>query len=414
MILRARVVLPLSQAPIENGAVTIAGNRIVAVGRWKSPPVSKRAEVVDLGDAILLPGLVNAHCHLDYTDMAGKLPPPKCFADWIRALIDLKAHWDDADYARSWRKGAALLLRSGTTTVADIESVPALIPRMWTETPLRVISFRELISLKDQPPPRDKVIAAVKEWSALPDADHRVGLSPHAPYSTTPALLRQAALSARQARWRLTTHVAESEEEFQLFMYRHGPMYEWLKRQRRMADCGLGSPVKHLERCGYLGGNLLAVHVNYLARGDDATLARHHVSVAHCPRSHAYFQHRDFPWDKLRGAGVAICLGTDSLASVLKTRGQLPELDLFAEMSTLAAAKPDIPPLAIVKMATVNAARALGMGGEIGVISKNSRADLITLPFTGRATAASEAVVHHSGPVRASMIDGRWAIPPKP
>ena len=253
----------------------------------------------------------------------------------------------------------------------------------------------------------------MNQWSSLPAGRGRAGLSPHAPYTTTPELLRAAAQAARERQWPLTTHLAESEAEFEMFMYRHGPLFDWLKNQRPMSDCGLGSPVQHLERCGYLGKNLLAVHVNYLWRNDAALLSQNEVSVAHCPRSHAYFRHLLFPRTELVEAGVNICLGTDSLASTLKVRGQLPELSLFAEMQALMAHAPDVAPSTVLRMATVNGAQALGRKGELGELASQALADMIAIPFTGRAEAACEAAVHHAGDVRASMIDGAWAIAPK-
>src|SRR5207244_6094196 len=193
------------------------------------------------------------------------------------------------------------------------------------------------------------------------------GLSPHAPYSTTPELLRLSAATAREKGWRLVTHVAESDLELEMFSRARGEMFEWLQRNERdMSDCGLGSPVQHLERHGYLANNLLAVHVNYLAPGDAALLGRRGVSVAHCPRSHAFFQHRRFPREELAAAGVNIALGTDSLASVTRLRGQPLELNLLTEMQTFAAANPGVPPDEIARMSTVQGARALGWQGRIG------------------------------------------------
>jgi cytosine/adenosine deaminase-related metal-dependent hydrolase len=366
---------------------------------------------VDLGDAVLLPGLVNAHCHLDYTNLAGKLAPPKSFTDWIKGLVALKGAWTLADFAQSWTDGAQMLLRSGTTTVADIEALPDLAPAIWDATPLRVISFRELICLKGPPAARSVFDAAVTSWSGLARLG-RVGLSPHAPYTTTPALLQLAARHARRRRWRLVTHVAECREEFDMFAHRKGSLFDWLAAQRDMADCGLGSPIQHLARCGYLGPNVLAVHANYLARGDARLLGQNQVSVVHCPRCHAYFGHAPFARATLAAAGVNICLGTDSLVSTRKERPHPLELNLFKEMSALAQREPGLSPRAILRWATVNGARALGLAGELGQLAPGALADLIAIPFAGRAAQAYEAVIHHPGPASAAMIAGKWAIPP--
>jgi len=410
MILRARTVVPVSSPPIEDGAVEITGGKIVRVGRWTDASTDAKRETIDLGEVALLPGLVNAHCHLDYTGMAGKLPPPKRFSDWVRSLVALKAIWEDSEFAESWKSGAAMLARTGTTTVCDIEAVPALLPGAWKQTPLRVISFRELIGLRNTPETSESVQKAISQWRDL-DANERVGLSPHAPYTVTGDVLHAAAVAARKWRWPLTTHIAESEEEFEMFLYRGGPLFEWLKSQRDMSDCGRGSPVALLDQNEYLGPNLLAVHVNYLWRHDAATLAKRGVSVVHCPRSHDYFRHLRFPMADLEDAGVNLCLGTDSLASVRKNAGQLPELSMFAEMQAFAEMT-EVTPSAILKMATLNGAAALGRKGRFGEVSPGAAADVIAIPFGGAHRAVYDAVLQHRGDVHASMIEGEWVITP--
>jgi cytosine/adenosine deaminase-related metal-dependent hydrolase len=413
MILRARWVLPIVRPPIEDGAVVVEHGRITSVGRWRVLSRVEAGEVIDLGAVALLPGLINAHCHLDYTDMAGKIPPLRLFSDWIKTITLLKAEWTQADYARSWLHGAGMLLRSGTTTVADVEVVPALLPELWRITPLRVFSFLEMTGVRSRRDPVAILQESLQRIDSL--AGHRgiAGLSPHAPYSTTPALLRLCAREARRRRLRVTTHVAESALEFEMFRRGRGPMYDWLRRNERdMSDCGQGSPVQQLERCGLLRSNLLAVHVNYLARGDADLLARRRVSVAHCPRSHAYFGHDPFPLARLVRAGVNVSLGTDSLATTLKYRGRPVELTLFAEMRTLLARNPSLDPRQVLEMATVNGARALGLQGRAGRLSSGAFADLIAVPHAANSGPLHEAVVHHVGPVAASMIDGQWAAVP--
>ena len=412
MILRARVVLPVSRAPIDDGAIRLSGNRILAVGRYAGLSPQERTGVVDLGETMVLPGLVNAHCHLDYTDMGGRISRRKSFTEWIKAIVALKAEWSYADFAQSWLNGARMLLHNGVTSVADIETVPELLPEMWQATPLRVVSFREILGLRSRFAVKELVRSAVAEWEALPGQRDRVGLSPHAPYTTSSELLELSAHATAERNWPLTTHVSESDEEFDMFMSARGPLYDWLKSQRDMSDCGLGSPVQYLQRLQYLSPRLLAVHVNYLGTGDSAALGTHGVHVVHCPRSHAYFTHQPFPRAELARAGVNLCLGTDSLASVLKANAQPLELNLFAEMSALASAAPDLPPAEIIRMATINGAAALGRAGDFGELSPGSFADLIVLPCAANSPSAYEAVVHHPGAVLGSMIDGRWAREP--
>jgi cytosine/adenosine deaminase-related metal-dependent hydrolase len=413
VILRARTILPVSQPPIENGAIFISGNRVRAVGSWENLQSRADEKVLDLGEVILLPGLVNAHCHLDYTDMAGKLPPPKTFIDWIPLIIAAKSAWGFSDYARSWLHGAQMLLKTGTTAVADIEAVPDLLPEVWDATPLRVFSFLEMTGIRSQHQPKEILREAVAKTDSLSHARCRASLSPHAPYSTVPELLRLSAQTARKKNWRITTHVAESEQEFEMFTHARGKMFDWLKRNERdNSDCGLGSPVQHLERAGILGGNFLAVHANYLGEKDATLLAKRKTSVVHCPRSHSYFRHEPFPAQKLLKAKVNVCLGTDSLSTARKIGKQKLELNMFDEICAFFEANPAISAKKILRMATVNGARALGMAGQIGELSENALADLIAIPFAGKSSDIYETTLHHAGDVSASMIDGQWAIAP--
>ena len=413
MILRAKIILPLTAPPIEDGAVFVEDNKIRGIQPWKNLRPDANRKVLDLGEVILLPGLVNAHCHLDYTDVAGELPPPKIFTDWIAAITAHKTGWSYSDYARSWLRGAHQLLKTGTTTVADVESMPDLLPEAWDATPLRIFSFLEMTGIKSRRPPEEILREALEKIVSLRHPRNRALLSPHAPYSTRPELLRLTAKTIGKRKWRATIHVAESETEFEMFQHATGKMHDWLKRNERdNSDCGLGSPVAHLARNRLLGESVLAVHVNYLARGDAGLLAKNKTHVVHCPRSHDYFKHAKFERERLTRAGVNVALGTDSLATTRKTGKQKPELDMFAEMRALADADKGVSPEEILRMATINGARALGLTGKIGELAKNGFADLIALPFTGKIARAPEAVLAHTGHVAASMIEGRWAIPP--
>ncbi len=414
-LLRARIVLPIARPPIADGAVKIFRNRVVAVGLWRDFSAAARRRATDLGDVALLPGLINAHCHLDYTDLAGEFLPPRHFTDWLKLIVAAKGNRSDADFASAWRRGAEMLLRTGTTTVADIEAVPGILPEAWTATPLRVFSFHEMTGIKSRRPPTEILAEAAGKIATLPTtARHRAGLSPHAPYSTTPELLRLSAQTARRRRWRVTTHVAESPEEYEMFQHARGPMFDWLRQsQRDNSDCGRGSPVQCLARAGALGKNFLAVHVNCLAPGDAALLARSGSSVVHCPRSHAFFTHPKFPFKELTAADVNICLGTDSLASIVEKRRRPVELNLFAELRKFAARHPGVSAHTVLRLATINGAQALGLSGKVGEISKKSFADLIALPCTEKLMDIYDAVIHHTGDVAASLIDGQWAIAPK-
>ncbi len=409
MILRSRFVVPVSGPPIHDGAIVVSEGRILALGSW--PDIAAGTgpgPMVDLGETIVLPGLVNAHCHLDYTGLVGMLAPPRNFPDWIKSILAAKAGFSDADFTTSWHTGAVQLVTSGTTTVANIETMPAGLAERRAATPLRLHSFLELTGVRQQRDPVSLVAEAIATLDRCRSGPGAVGLSPHAPYSTLPALFREAAQAARKRGWKLTTHLAESLAEFEMFMFRRGPMFDWLHGQRPCEDCGLGSPIQHAAVHGLLGPDLLAVHVNYLWDEDAALLGRTGASVVHCPRSHDYFHHQHFPSDPLIAAGVNLCLGTDSLASVRTEPGRRSTLSLFDEMAMLAARDNTLAPETILRWATVHGARALGLEGMIGQLSPGAHADLIVLPAPAGIGLVAEEILHHQGPVLASMIGGNW------
>jgi len=165
----------------------------VAVDRWHTLSKSFSGDVLDLGETALLPGLVNAHCHLDYTSMAGQFQSPKLFTDWLKLITTSKAEFSYSEYAESWLSGAKMLVRNGTTTVGDVETVPELLPEVLEATPLRIISFLEMTGIRSRRQPKNILREAAERIEALRALGFTGGLSPHAPYSTLPELLRLSA-----------------------------------------------------------------------------------------------------------------------------------------------------------------------------------------------------------------------------
>jgi aminodeoxyfutalosine deaminase len=408
MVIRARCVLPVEGPLIDNGAVVVENGRIEWLGPWRDCAPEYTKEAADLGEVVLMPGLINAHCHLDYTNMAGQIPPPKLFPDWVKTILSFKAHWSFSEFAESWLNGARMLIDSGTTLVVDIESVPELPAETWNATPLRILSYYEITGVKSRRVPED-ILAEALEWlEKLPELPGKEGaLSPHALYSTTPELIRKAVKLARERGLPVSTHLAESESEFQMFTDASGPFHDWLKGQRNMTDCGHGSPVQLANEYGLLNEKFLAVHVNYLAAGDEELLGQARATVVHCPRSHDYFEHARFPFEELRKAGVRICLGTDSLASSRKTRGVNPKLDLWDEMRLFAKNYPTVSPRELFEMVTVQPAAALGKSTEAGALKIKALADCVALTYSGpvQDKRLYEEVLH-TGSVREVFIAG--------
>lgn len=417
MILRARCILPIGEEAIDNGALVIKNGQIDWFGRWAVCEARGRLPVEDLGEVVLLPGLINAHCHLGFTAMAGKIPPPASFTDWVQAILAAKAHWTPADWAASWVQGAKMLAESGTTTVCDAENFSELLPELWDSTPLRIISFLEITGVQAQRRPGELIDEAIAHLERLQDHPRgQAALSPHALYSTTPELVRRAVQTSRARALPLSAHIAESEEEFAMFHDRGGPLFDWLSPQRPRGDCRAGSPVQLANQYGLLGPDLLAIHVNCLAPGDAELLARTRTAVVHCPRSHEYFNHRPFPHEELRRAGVNLCLGTDSLAStqtgISAPAADSPRLNLWDEMRAFASKHPGVRPLDIFRMVSTHPAKALGKENSLGQIQTGAAADLIALACSGRLAPARiyEALLFEPD-LRAVFIAGAKTLP---
>ena len=373
MRLGAKWILPVGAPPIENGVIEVVGDTVVAVGRLSG--VDR-----DLGEVVLLPGLINAHCHFDYTHFAGQVPFRDSFTDWIHDIVRLKAQQTTDNYRDGITAGIKLALQSGTTTVVNIECFPELaaeIPR----TPLRIIWCSELIDLIHR--------------QEIPDTSE--GLSPHAPYTASAALYEQCVATRKL----LTTHVAESVEEDEMFRQGRGSLYDACEKLGRpMTDCGHGdSPLKLLHAYGALGSRCLAVHANCVTGDDVRLLAATGTSVVHCPKTHRFFQRATPPLPALRHAGVNVCLGTDSLASN-------NTLDMFAEMRELASHFPDWQPAQILNLATINAARGINQSDRLGRIGVGTAADIIAVPLAGH-TDPYAAVVFAEKSVTFMMINGK-------
>ena len=303
-----------------------------------------------------------------------------------------------------------MLLQHGCTSVIDIESVPELLPEVYQSAPLNVLSCLEMTGVRGGRRPEEILHEAESHAGRIEASGRPAGFSPHALYSTPDGLIERTVQKAKQTGRLVTMHVAESASEFELYTNGRGAMFDWLSPQRSLSDAGKGTPVQQLARRGVLHRGFLAVHANYLVPDDIELLAENEVTVVHCPRSHNYFRHAAFPLDDLMKAGVNVCLGTDSLATVRTGRRSDVELDLFAEMRALQKSNPGLAPEALLRMATVQASQ-IGFGLERrGRMEPDCLADLIAVSCSGSEKQALEAVIQHREPVVFSMIEGRQAI----
>jgi len=397
MIIRARTVVTADRPPSENGAIAVCGNQIVEAGNFHEIKARYAGQVIDLGEQALLPGLINAHCHLDYTCLRGKIPPQKSFSDWIRAINTEKAQLSAHDYIASINEGFAEAKRFGTTTIANLTAFPKLIPHI--HAPIRTWWFAELIDVR-APEGANELVDSVLE--AL-DQTENWGLAPHALFTASENVYCLCEEIAHRENILLTTHLAESREEMQMFHDAAGPLYEFLRHiGRPMDDCGNKTPLGVFV--GASGGRTLPhwimAHLNELNESDFELLEKSALKfhIVHCPRSRDYFCHSQFPLERLRALGFNICLGTDSLASN-------DSLSLFDEMRAFQKTFPSAPPQETFRMVTVNPARAFRQENELGGIRPGFKADMIAVPCSGSADVF-EQIIAFDAPVAWMMVNG--------
>src|SRR5262249_49188 len=410
MIIRGRTVVTMDGAPIDNGAVAVSGTRIVEIGRFDDIKTRNTGNIVDLGQQALLPGLINAHCHLDYTCLRGKISQQKSFTDWIRAINAEKSDLSPEGFLASINDGFEEAKRFGTTAIANLTAFPELMSQV--QPPIRTCWFAELIDIRAPERANELVESAIESLGAARpepvvsevEGGAPSGLAPHALFTASNELFRRCEEVAQQEHILLTTHLAESREEMEMFRDASGPLYEFLKSIGRPTnDCGNETPLELF--LGALGDRALPswilAHLNELTESDFDLLKESNSKfhVVHCPGSHNYFGHSPFAFDRLRSLGFNICLGTDSLASN-------ESLSLFAEMRAFQKKFPRVSAEEIFQMITVNPARALRQENALGQMRPGFRADLIAVPCSS-SPDVFEQILAFDAPVSWSMVNGQ-------
>lgn len=385
-ILTARWVLPITSAPIPFGYVRIQDGVVRDFGR--AAELAASADVIDLGDVVLMPGLINTHTHLELTCYANALPPQSLWS-WLGGLIQLRAApgREEREY-QAVINGAWQSLRAGVTTVADIsrtgESWRAL-----AEVPIRKVCFIELLSLAQQPP---RNIAELKEafvsaLEANTDPLLRFGLSPHAPYTVHRDDFHAVGmLAAEVGEGPWTAHFAETREELRWLCGDEAaipnPLRDFLNANN-LRSPRLARASDYLHEPREMCGNGILAHCNYIAETEFDALRDY--TVVYCPRAHAYFGHSPHPFRAMRAAGIRVTLGTDSLAS----NDSLSLLDELRFVRQL----PDPPSdRELLEVVTVEAAQALAAGAT-GSIEVDAPADLVAFAITDEAVDPYAAVL---------------------
>lgn len=388
---RAAWVLPVAGRPIPGGVVSVDRGVIVSVGTHAGGAVE------DLGTVAILPGLVNAHTHLELSWMRGQVPPNASMAAWAASLMALRravSHEPPEPIGEAISEAR----RSGTCLVGDVTNTFATYDPL-LDSELSAALFRELLGFS-APDPEALVRAAQDQIASLmPVAWLRPSIVPHAPYSVSPALMRAI------ARWNgdrpLSVHLGESAQEVQFLRDGTG---EW---RRLLESLGVWNPDWTPPRCGpvaYLDGlglvteRLLAVHGVQFTDDELARLATARSTVVTCPRSNRWTGAGTPPVDRFYASGVRVAVGTDSLASV-------EDLNLFAEMAELRRLAPAVPAARILASATLAGAEALGFGGELGSLEPGKRAQLLAVRIPADCPDVEEYLVDGVEPGDVRWLD---------
>lgn len=396
MLLKAPFIITMSGDVIENGAVRTDGDRIAEVG--VGVKATKADATIKLDDCILLPGLVNAHCHLDLSYLAGHIAPTQSFAGWVEHVVAEKRRATDLAITNGLRTALQQCYRSGITCLGDHITHPSVLPFL-LQMPIRGRAFLEVTGPSEAQ--AKKSLAAATEAIKQHERNAKrmkLSITPHAPYSLHADLLRT--LMNASADVPVSIHCAETQEEWDCFARCNGPLFDFITHLGFATPAPSRSPIDYLERNGGIHRNTVLIHANYIDDTDIAGIHSAGATIVHCPQSHRYFGSTPFPLEKVRAAGIPVALGTDGLTTA-------PTLNLLTEMQLVKERHPTLAAKEILAMSTVNGARALGMQDVCGAIAPGLRADLIAVHCGDNPhNDPYDTVLRHSE-VPFVVIDGR-------
>ncbi len=399
VIVTADVVVPVVGAPIRDGFVAVADGRIVHVGR-RAEAETLDATSVHLPGCALFPGLVDTHCHLEWSG-ASLTSGDGTFADWLRQIMRAGQEMTPDDFLEAARAGARRALLAGTTTVLDSGPTGAG-ARALDELGMRGRVHLETFGRHSGTAARDAAREMADRIAALPTSPRvTIGLSPHAPYTVGREYWKALAADPDLAGRPWMTHLAESPEELPAVCGHPGPMRDLFAQRGSTPGLwpGSGSVVERMAAADALRTGLVAAHCVHVSSEDMSLLADRRVGVAHCPVSNTTLRVGVHPLGRMRSGGVPVGLGTDSPASGGR-------YDLRHEARACRAAHAPAPPDAdtLVTMLTIEGARVAGLDDRIGSIEPGKHADLVAVALDGRSP--SEALLRSSEAPRLVMVDG--------
>jgi cytosine/adenosine deaminase-related metal-dependent hydrolase len=402
--LAARWLLPIQGAAIPRGAVLVGPDgRLEAIGPDAGIPHPPGVPAAEFEDAVILPGLINTHTHLELTGFEGLVPAPE-FPTWIRRLRQLKTTRQPAEYLDAARRGLADCYAAGVTPVADTGDSGTVL-QVLSEIDGSGIAYQEVFG----PHPSQMaesmagLQARVADLSPRAGRRVRIGVSPHAPYTVSGPLFAAVARWARAERLPLAVHVAESTAEAQFLSAGSGPFAEaWRERGIPLPPSQNRTPVEWLQQHGVLSPYSLCIHAVQVGPQDIRRLAETGAAVAHCPLSNRAHGHGEAPLQAFLDAGIRVGLGTDSVVSVGR-------LDLLAEART-AGRLAGLDAEQLLELCTLGGARALGIEAETGSLVAGKWADCTIIRLAAAGGSPEERVLASSpADVLRTYVGGREA-----
>ena len=403
MIITADWMMPVSGAPMRYGAVVVRDRTIFDVGgRLEMQERYPDEEVSEHRGCAVVPGLVNAHTHLALSALEGLLPPEP-FPDWLDRITPVIRALDQDDCAASAAAGALACLKAGITVVGDIAYGPESLSAAG-DMGLGGVYFWEVLGVEVNELPH---VLSAHEFPDDP-AECRTsrllcGISPHAPYTSGPELLRASARFARAARVPLMIHLAESADEVRLLANGEGRLAPTARRLAKGFAPPRTGAIRYADSLGLLE-DAIAVHCVQLLPGEAALLARHARGVVLCPRSNAHLKNGEPPVADLRTHGVRMAIGTDSLASN-------SSIDLLSEARALRRIDRGLGAGMLLEMLTIGGARVLGVDDRFGTLERGKQADLAVFCI-GETRHPMERLIEVGSvqTLKATMAAGRWRI----
>lgn len=397
---RAAWVLPIDRAPIKDGIVSVDDSRIVAVGDQGSG--IRDQGVVDLGNVAILPGLINAHTHLELSWLRDRVPPAPRFTDWVKTLLAIRGRPDGRmsdEQIAPMHEAIAELLSTGTVAVGDISNSLASAGPM-RQAGLDGIIFHELLGFKERDGALIESTRGTRAAAAATGA--RVSIAAHAPYSTSLELFGAIRAAVKEIPCPImSVHLGESLEEMELLEKGSGPwrgMLETIGAWRddwQIPNC---DPVTYLDRHGVLDDKTLVVHGVQFDGRMLSRLAEIGATLVTCPRSNQWVGVGYPPLERFYQSGVHVAVGTDSLASVA-------DLNLFSELKTMRWLAANVPASKILESATLIGARALGLGDELGSLSPGKRAQMIAIALPAQVEDIEEFLLSGIEPSQIEWVE---------